>query len=146
LISLIIPTIGRYAQIKSAIRKISSNQHISEIIIVEDKKCAESELLQTLAKVNIKVISNSGTPGAYGARLYGVKNSKSRFVMFLDSDDYVISDYINNALSHIIKNPGTIISTNQVHGDKIVLYSKYSPYRYDFDKKFMCCTFFWSLG
>ena len=88
LISVIIPVYNGADSIKLPIESIDSDY--AEIIIVDDgstddtfKVCKEYEKLYS----NV-VVYHQENGGPASAREYGIKKSKGKYVMFLDSDDF----------------------------------------------------------
>ena len=97
LISVLIPTYNRQNTITRAIRSIL-DQTISklnyEIIVIDDGSTDDtcSVLSPFLKDINlISLPSNVGLPAALNE---GIKQSHGQFIVRLDSDDYVLSAYL----------------------------------------------------
>ncbi len=100
--SIIIPTYNRALFISKAINSVLSQTYTHyELIIVDDGSVDNTEEIVSAIK-NHKVkyfkIPNSER-GA--ARNYGVRVATGDYVTFLDSDDFLYSDYLNNALESV---------------------------------------------
>ena len=87
LISVIIPTYNRQHIILDAIESVENQSYINwEIVVVDDCSTDQtSDILQNRDNINyIKLEKNKGNAGA---RNVGVKISKGKYIVFLDSDD-----------------------------------------------------------
>lgn len=96
-ISVIIPTFNRQKYISRAIRSVL-NQSISndlyEIIVVDDGSTDNTiEVIQGYLD-RIKLIRNKKNIGLPASLNVGIKASKARFIIRLDSDDYVHYNYL----------------------------------------------------
>ena len=68
-----------------------------EIIVVNDNSIDKTnKLLMKFQKKDdrIKVINHSKNLGIYHSRVEGVLNSKSKYILFLDSDDMIINPFL----------------------------------------------------
>ena len=94
-VSVIIPVFNCEQFIERAILSVVTIDCVKEIIVVDDgshdtsfKKCQQlASLHQT-----IRVISHPGhiNKGVSATRNLGIKNAKSKFIAFLDADDYYL--------------------------------------------------------
>ena len=74
----------------------------------------------------IRIISHKENKGLGPARNTGIKESKGEYISFIDSDDYISRDYLENLYNTIIKYDTDIVSTiniKRVVGEAISLYS-----------------------
>ena len=96
MISVVIPTYNNEDTIGRAITSVASQTyHDWQVVIVND--CSTDNTLKFIQdnfkvyyKDKIKIISNSENMGAGVSRKIGVDNADGEFVIFLDSDDYLI--------------------------------------------------------
>lgn len=79
-----------------------------EVIIVDDcstdnslKKCSESVLK---GKIPCRIIQNSENKGVAATRNIGLKEAKGKYVCFVDSDDYIQPDFLENLYNLCEKN------------------------------------------
>lgn len=93
LVSIIIPTHNRY---ESLIRAVKSCLHQSykniEVIIIDDNYSnvnLRNKIIHQFGYTNhrIKLILSNEDLGATNARNIGIKNSRGKYISFLDDDD-----------------------------------------------------------
>jgi glycosyltransferase involved in cell wall biosynthesis len=97
-ISVIIPVFNQERFIGRCLRSIlsqSMDRKEYEIIVIDD--CSTDNTLSALAKFSDEIIllkqpENKGLPTALNT---GIKKAKGRFIIRLDSDDYVHFEYLN---------------------------------------------------
>lgn len=99
---------------RAIISVISQSYKDIELIIIDD--CSEDktyELSKSLAERDgrIKVYRNDLNKGAGLSRERGVQLIKGEYTLFLDSDDYIDLDYIENLLKYAEDTGADIIST-----------------------------------
>ena len=107
------------------------NQTLKEIEIICIDDCGTDNsinILKEYAKKDdrIKIISHKENKGLGPARNTGIKESKGEYISFIDSDDYISKDYLENLYNTIIKYDTDIVSTiniKRVVGEAISLYS-----------------------
>jgi glycosyltransferase involved in cell wall biosynthesis len=96
-ISVIIPAFNEERHIGRAIRSIL-NQSISnnnyEVIIVNDASTDRTHYATQLFSDEITVLENNKTLGLPGSLNRGIKIARGKYVVRLDADDYVRSDYL----------------------------------------------------
>lgn len=97
LITIIIPTYNADKFIAKAINSLQ-NQTYSEIEILIVDDCSTDNTLETCYKLQqidkrIKIISKSKNAGVGNSRNIGIRNAKGKYIMFLDSDDYVDKNF-----------------------------------------------------
>ena len=116
-VSVIIPAYNREETINSCINSIITQTHLPEEIIIIDDGSSDNTINE-IKKINsplIKVISTEKNNGAQHARNIGIRNAKSEWIAFLDSDD----TWVNNKLEKQVKlieensrNPFVILNSN----------------------------------
>lgn len=103
-VSIIIPVYNAQATLDKCLTSILNQTYQDfEIIFVNDGSKDESlNLLRQYEQDDdrIQVISKENT-GASDSRNQGIKASKGDYLLFIDSDDYVDSDYIETCVSEI---------------------------------------------
>tara|TARA_B100000123_G_C25702110_1_gene415763 strand:+ start:555 stop:1187 length:633 start_codon:yes stop_codon:yes gene_type:complete len=96
-ISVIIPVYNREKYIGRALRSIL-NQSIDksryEIIVIDDASTDNSEKIIKKYSKEITLISNKKNLGLPASLNKGINNAKGRFIIRIDSDDYVHKDFL----------------------------------------------------
>jgi glycosyltransferase involved in cell wall biosynthesis len=135
LVSVIIPYYNQSEYILECIESVVSQSYQNvEIIIVDDGSRdpisnINSNLL-TFSIVKILTIENNGLPFA---RNHGIINSKGKYILPLDADDKIASNYIEQAVSILEKDYDTclVYGAARYFGE---LNSTWSLEKYSFDK------------
>jgi len=105
LVTIVIPTYNRGYILSRAIKSVLNQTYQNmEIIIVDDgSKDNTEEVVKKFTDTRIQYIRHSENRGLSAARNTGIKNSKSDFVAFLDSDDEYLPEKIEKSLE-VFKN------------------------------------------
>lgn len=115
-ISIIIPTYNREKLILKCIESINYQtlkRDNFEVIFVDD--CSTDSTVDVIRKninkdINFKIIERSvGSGNASSPRNDGFKLSKSRYVFYIDSDDFIDRDCLKNGLDLADKNQSEIV-------------------------------------
>ena len=102
-LSIIIPVYNVEKYILMCLRSVLENnlrEEDFEIIVVDDESPDGSIAIVrqvTAGFPNIRIISQQNT-GISGARNTGIRNAQGRFIMFIDSDDWIKPDSLLNML------------------------------------------------
>lgn len=96
LISVIIPYYKTYEETTKLLKVLKPQLKQTEVILIDDG-CHEERLDQ----YDINVIHLEENHGLSYARNQGIKNAKGKYIVFVDSDDLVSSDYIETILAKI---------------------------------------------
>ena len=113
-VSIVVPVYGVEKYLQKCIDSLTTQtlQDI-EIILVDDgskdgsgKICDQNELLRPDL---IKVIHQVNT-GLGGARNAGIKAARAKYVMFVDSDDYLRSDAVKIAYEAVVGNDVDVVA------------------------------------
>ena len=97
LLTIIITTYKRPLQLKRCIESIQKNENV-EIVVVDD--CPEkSAQLITNQYSQIDYISKPHKSNVANSRNLGLSRSKGKYILFLDDDDYLL----NNAIDEILQ-------------------------------------------
>ncbi len=122
-ISVIIPFYNSDKYINECLSSILSQKgdfHISEIIIVDDASTERNVLNKTIhdwcSNIKLTVMPNTGLKGAAGARNTGLRAAISEWIIFLDADDVLTDDSINER----VKLSKTYPQCGWIAGDLII--------------------------
>ena len=116
LISIIIPVYNTEKYLPKCLDSVlNQNNKNIEIIVVND--CSPNncnEIVNDYIKRygNIKLIENKNNLGLYNTRLVGIKEAKGKYVMHVDSDDYILPNSLNELIDIIKEYDYDIIAFN----------------------------------
>lgn len=118
MISVVIPTFNNEETIGRAITSVASQTyHDWQIVIVND--CSTDNTLNVVLenykkyyKDKMKVISNEKNVGVGISRKIGVENADGEFVIFLDSDDYLLPDCLEVSMELQKQHNADVVYTN----------------------------------
>ena len=97
LVSVIVPVYGVEKYINKCLESIINQTYRNlEIILVDDgTKDKSGEICEDYAKKDSRIkVYHKENGGLSDARNYGIEHSKGEYLTFIDSDDYVDTDYI----------------------------------------------------
>ncbi len=133
LISIVIPTYNRFSvtcrSVDSCLKQ--TYPHI-EVIVCDDR--SDDGSYEKLSdhynnEPRVTIIQNDGIKGANGARQCGVDQASGDAIAFLDSDDYLTPDSINDRIKILINNPKCIlVYGNSKTGNRINKYDDISTF------------------
>lgn len=106
LVSIICAVYNKEAYLSDTIKSVLNQTYKNwELILVDDNS---NEVTKKILKIQtderIKIFTNTENRGANYCRNYGLKNAKGEFVIFLDADDILKSNCIENRINTIAKN------------------------------------------
>ena len=108
IISVIVPVYNQEKYISRCIRSLSSqslDKDLYEIIIINDGSSDNtSEIIKKFAKY-LKIISSKKNMGLPKSLNLGIKNALGKYVIRVDSDDYVNKDFLKLMLTFSQLNP-----------------------------------------
>ncbi|MGV3073737.1 glycosyltransferase [Clostridium baratii] len=113
-LSIIVPVFNVEKYIKKCIESlIKINREDMEILIIDDGSTDNSiEKISNINDKRIKIIKQENR-GLSGARNTGLKNSVGKYILFVDSDDYISdNDCINKMIIKAEENKSDIIIAN----------------------------------
>lgn len=112
LVSIIIPTFNSSGFINTTLNKVLQQtwQNVEIIVVDDGSKDKTVEIIKGLNNSKIKLIE-SVNKGASAARNLGLKNANGQFIQFLDADDYLSDDKIENQLNLLYANDSDVNST-----------------------------------
>ncbi|HLV62938.1 glycosyltransferase family 2 protein [Galbibacter sp.] len=129
-LSIIIPVYNVEKYIERCIlscydQQLEQSQY--EIIVIDDESPDNSvKIVQRLmnAYSNLRIISQKNK-GLGGARNTGIENAKGRYLLFLDSDDYLLPNVLHVLIEIAIVNAVDILdfAANGVYEDGSIVYS-----------------------
>lgn len=121
-ISIIVPCYGTEEYVEKCINSLFMQTYSNlEIIAVNDcSKGNMQEILERLASKDsrLKIIKNEVNKGLFQTRIVGSKNATGDFIAFLDSDDYVDTDFYRLLINNIEENDSDIVISNYVRKNK----------------------------
>ena len=106
---MIIPTFNREKHLLSAISSIKNQTHnIDEVLVIDDGSTDDTQkILNKISKIKVIKTENLGVSHA---RNIGIKESKNRWIAFLDSDDIWIQDKIEKQINLHKENQNILFS------------------------------------
>ena len=129
LISVIVPVYNREKIISNCVESINSQtleKKLFEVIFVDD--CSIDSTVTVINKfiskdINYKILNRPvGSGNASAPRNEGIKSAKGKYIFFLDSDDTINSDLLQDGLNCAQKNGGvskSMLKKSRLDFDKI---------------------------
>lgn len=116
LVSVIIPLYNAENYIGETIQNILNQTYYPiEIIIIDDGSTDTSlSIAKSYEGKKVKVFSQTNK-GASAARNYGLKEAEGDFIQFLDADDLLSANKIEEQVKLLINHPSKIVSSFTVH-------------------------------
>lgn len=104
LVSVVIPAMNRFGQVRNALESVRLQRHPVEVILVDDSNQPGMDAV-VADFVDLKIIhmKNAIRQGSAGARNQGLKSVSGAFVAFLDSDDVWKPGFLAAALEALDK-------------------------------------------
>ena len=109
-ISALIPVYNVEKYIERCLISLFENTIEEDIAFVIVNNCSTDSSMEILNQLihqhqnlNIKIINHEKNAGLATARNTGIKNATSKYVCFIDSDDYVEKNYFETLLTNIEK-------------------------------------------
>jgi glycosyltransferase involved in cell wall biosynthesis len=129
--SVIIPTYNRAKHIENTIQSVINQNFIDfEVLIIDDGSTDDSEiiikkLISENEKINIKYFHKENRERAK-ARNFGVKHATGQYITFLDSDDLMYPNHLEEAKKLIENNPEAVFLhlAYQITTEKMVLFKQ----------------------
>ena len=103
LVSIIVPVYNVEKYICKCIKSILDQTFNDfELILIDDGSSDSSgKIIDDLAKTDVRiVVSHKQNSGVSSARNYGLSVSRGKWIIFVDSDDYVGERYVADLISH----------------------------------------------
>ncbi len=128
--SIIMPAYGVDKYIKKAIKSVQNQTFTDwELIVVDDATPDDSgKIAEHMAKSDsrIQVVHHTKNQGLSAARNTGESHATGSYIWYMDSDDYVDCDLLEQVYESIEKNPAQIV----VFGLMEEYYTKEGAFRY----------------
>lgn len=104
LVSIIIPMYNVEQYISECLESVINQDYKNmEIIIVNDGSTDNSLFIAEKYELDCRVkIYTKTNGGLSSARNYGIKRAKGKFIVFIDSDDYIASNFISDLLKGFV--------------------------------------------
>ena len=99
--SIVIPTYNRMKEVQRAVRSVVYQDYPSylrEIIVVDDGSTDETVRILELLKteyISLRTVSFEKNQGRLSARNAGMRTATNNYIVWLDSDDEIISTYLS---------------------------------------------------
>lgn len=111
--SIVMPAYNVEQYIGKAIESIQAQTYQNfELIVVDDCTPDKSgEIARSYAETDerIRVIRHEKNKGLSAARNTGEKEAKGAYIWFMDSDDFVDADLLENVYASLLKNPAKLV-------------------------------------
>jgi glycosyltransferase involved in cell wall biosynthesis len=107
-VSLVVAVRNQEKYIGRCIRSILNQTYSRgdyEVIVVNDASTDQTRFALELFENEIKLINNDVQKGLPGSLNVGIRSARGRFVVRIDGDDYVHTEYINILSMHLALNP-----------------------------------------
>ncbi len=107
ILSVIIPAYNVEKTLKRAMDSLSfHNSDEIEVLVVDDGSIDSTvKIFRENRKLHCRIVGFSRNRGLWAARDYGIRESSGSYFTFVDADDWVDSDYLDQILSAIQANP-----------------------------------------
>lgn len=119
MLSIIIPVYNVEKYIKQCLDSIfKQNLEYVEVIIVDDRgNDGSMDIVNSYKKDNenshhMRIIRHIKNKGLSEARNTGIRNSKGKYITFLDSDDYIVPDSLSLIVKWLCKNEIDMVELN----------------------------------
>lgn len=107
-VSLVVAVRNQEKYIGRCIRSILNQTYPRgdyEVIVVNDASTDQTKFALELFENEIKLINNDKQKGLPGSLNVGIRSARGRFVVRIDGDDYVHTEYVNILSMHLALNP-----------------------------------------
>ena len=122
-VSAIVPLFNGEQFISESIESLLSQTcPIDEIIVIDDKSTDQGlEIVRKLIETNqtVKLLRNPSNKGSSHCRNLGIKESSGDYILFLDQDDYLNSNYLEEISNHLMKH--SVKETAGVHSSYFIV-------------------------
>jgi glycosyltransferase involved in cell wall biosynthesis len=107
-VSLVVAVRNQEKYIGRCIRSILNQTYSRadyEVIVVNDASTDQTKFALELFDSDIRLINNDVQKGLPGSLNVGIRSARGRFVVRIDGDDYVHTEYVNILSLHLALNP-----------------------------------------
>jgi len=104
--TILIPTKDRPNLLARALTSaLKAAPHDAEILVVDDgNNPPAQQVIDSFDDPRLKVVVNTDTHGAAGARNFGMLHARGEIVFFIDDDDEIMPHYCNHILTDVLPN------------------------------------------
>ena len=120
LITVVIPVYKVEDYLEKCVKSVLNQTYKNlQIILVDDGSPDNSgKICDELSKIDDRIfVIHKENGGLSDARNFGILNAKGEFICFIDSDDYVDTDYIESMYKHI--DPQCIVCCRYYRGNNL---------------------------
>jgi glycosyltransferase involved in cell wall biosynthesis len=122
-VAVVVPTHNRLRQLVRAIRSAAVQTHLPhQIVVVDDgsNPAVDREMIQGIVRaesdsIDVIVIRTAENCGATAARNTGMAACQSKWIAFLDSDDWWLPDKLQKQLEYLKESPGALVAYGRHH-------------------------------
>ena len=155
LVSVIIPCFNRIDELINAVNSIINQSYNNlEILIIDDYSTID--IKSSLNKINDKRIKYFKTiinGGVTESRKYGIEKSSGDLITFLDDDDYLTTNCLENKINLFLESPElTMVISDYTENNMVtkkIIYHSMEHFSLQFDRNicknpgpfFQCCMF-----
>lgn len=101
LVSIVVPVYNKEKYIKNCINSIRQQTYLNvEILIIDDgSKDNSFSIINSLSKIDGRIrVFRQENLGVSSARNLGISKAKGSYLIFIDADDYVATDYVEHLM------------------------------------------------
>ncbi len=132
LVSVIIPVYNTEKYLRECVDSVINQTYTNlEIILVDDGSTDSCpDICDEYANIDIRVhVIHKKNGGLSDARNTGIINSNGEFIMFVDSDDYIVSNTIE-----------TLVSAQKDSSADLIVFNFYGKYQIPFPSDWILCN------
>jgi glycosyltransferase involved in cell wall biosynthesis len=116
MVSVIIPLFNAEKYIIQCINSVLNQTYTAiEIIVVNDGSTDQSFEIVSQLKSDKLILINQKNAGASSARNAGLKIAKGKYIQFLDADDFLSTNKIEEQVKLLEQNPGKLALCHTIH-------------------------------
>lgn len=136
LVSVIVPVYNGSEWIKNCLNSVLTQTHnnIELIVVDDDSQDGSVDIVKSINDDRITILQNSSNQGIATSRNRGIKESNGEYICFLDQDDIMLPDKIENQVKLFEKSScnlgvvyGDVIVNDTANGENHILKSKVVP-------------------
>lgn len=129
LVSIIIPVYNTGASAKLLVEKLSNSSYSNlEILLIDDGSTDNSaEILEKIKNPKIKLVRQKNR-GVSSTRNLGIKNAKGKYLLFVDSDDDILPNFVSSFVSAIDSSDGVSLAVSAVRYKKLATHTTEDVY------------------
>lgn len=134
LVSIIIPVYNVENYIGKCVESVLAQTFIDfELLLIDDGSSDKSgKIIDEFAMADIRVVAcHQQNSGASSARNYGLSRARGRWIIFIDSDDYVGERYVSDLIEYMEPNTLVIQGLTKVSEKENVSCLEYDNSTYD---------------